>query len=104
MIGCLRTRVRKQPIIVLYFDCQNRVSQTEIENRKACKTKIISDDRESFCLLYCSLLYYVCYFAYLCFTFCRINEENFACELSHCILLARTLSTMMLVQECKTPT
>ena len=25
MIGCLRTRVRKQPIIALYFEFENRL-------------------------------------------------------------------------------
>ena len=31
MIGCLRTRVRKQPIIALYFDSENELKFYNIE-------------------------------------------------------------------------
>ena len=37
MIGCLRTRVRKQPIIALYFECET-VPQDEC--RFCCISKI----------------------------------------------------------------
>ena len=33
MIGCLRTRVRKQPIIVLYFDSENDLKFYNLEAR-----------------------------------------------------------------------
>ena len=33
MIGCLRTRVRKQPIIVLYFEFENELKFYNLEAR-----------------------------------------------------------------------
>ena len=40
MIGCLRTRVRKQPIIVIYFEFENEL---EFYNLKACFLNLQSD-------------------------------------------------------------
>ena len=34
MIGCLRTRVRKQPIIALYFESENELKLYNLEARK----------------------------------------------------------------------
>ena len=31
MIGCLRTRVRKQPIIALYFESENKLELYNLE-------------------------------------------------------------------------
>ena len=33
MIGCLRTRVRKQPIIALYFESENELKLYNLEAR-----------------------------------------------------------------------
>ena len=33
MIGCLRTRVRKQPIIALYFESENELKFYNLEAR-----------------------------------------------------------------------
>ena len=33
MIGCLRTRVRKQPIIALYFESENELELYNLEAR-----------------------------------------------------------------------
>ena len=33
MIGCLRTRVRKQPIIALYFEFENELKFDNLEAR-----------------------------------------------------------------------
>ena len=33
MIGCLRTRVRKQPIIALYFESENELKPYNLEAR-----------------------------------------------------------------------
>ena len=37
MIGCLRTRVRKQPIIALYFEPENELKLYNLETRSSCK-------------------------------------------------------------------
>ena len=37
MIGCLRTRVRKQPIIALYFESENELKFYNLEARPANK-------------------------------------------------------------------
>ena len=34
MIGCLRTHVRKQPIIALYFDTENELKFYDFEDRR----------------------------------------------------------------------
>ena len=36
MIGCLRTRVRKQPIIMLYFESENELKFYNLEARLLC--------------------------------------------------------------------
>ena len=36
MIGCLRTRVRKQPIIALYFESEPVLKFYNLEARLAC--------------------------------------------------------------------
>ena len=35
LIGCLRTRVRKQPIIVLYLEFENKLNKLNFYNLKA---------------------------------------------------------------------
>ena len=37
MIGCLRTRVRKQPIIALYFESENELKLYNLEARSMLK-------------------------------------------------------------------
>ena len=37
MIGCLRTRVRKQPIIALYFESENELKFYNLEARLSNK-------------------------------------------------------------------
>ena len=53
MIGYLRTSVRKQPIIALYFEFENELKFITIEARSR-----ISTDRELFYSSICLVLYY----------------------------------------------
>ena len=39
MIGCLRTRVRKRPIIALYFESENELKFYNLEAK--CNTKLV---------------------------------------------------------------
>ena len=42
MIGCLRTRVREQPIIVFYFEFENKLKSYNLMARSfSIKTKVI---------------------------------------------------------------
>ena len=41
MIGCLRTRVRKQPIIALYFESENELKLYNLEARNGSKVNYI---------------------------------------------------------------
>ena len=43
MIGCMRTRVRKQPIIALYFESENDIKFYNLKTRNDGKA-IIGDD------------------------------------------------------------
>ena len=60
MIGCLRTRVRKQPIIALYFESETVLKLYNLEaglsfspacqcetNNGLCKNTVYSEDGES---------------------------------------------------------
>ena len=38
MIGCLRTRVRKEPIVGLYFESENELQFYNLESRTKHKT------------------------------------------------------------------
>ena len=42
MIGCLRTRVRNQPIIALYFESENVLKLYNLEARKLNKFTLFS--------------------------------------------------------------
>ena len=41
MIGCLRTRVRKQPIIAPYFESENEFKFYNLEARKISKYDVL---------------------------------------------------------------
>ena len=40
MIGCLRTRVRKQPIIAIYFESENELKCYNLEARSLDKSSM----------------------------------------------------------------
>ena len=42
MIGCLRTRVRKQPIIALYFEFENELKFYNLEARTLFPSEMIA--------------------------------------------------------------
>ena len=44
MIGCLRTRVRKQPIIALYFEFESEIKFYNLEARQVAKTQTLMMD------------------------------------------------------------
>ena len=41
MIGCLRTRIRKQPIIALYFESENELKFYNIEARAVIHKRLL---------------------------------------------------------------
>ena len=45
MIGCLRTRVRKQPIIALYFESENELKFYNLEARQFYNHKLQTNPR-----------------------------------------------------------
>ena len=45
MIGCLRTRVRKQPIIALYFESENELKLYNLEARKCVNHRLQTNPR-----------------------------------------------------------
>ena len=47
MIGCLRTRVRKQPIIALYFESENELKFYNLEARAWFSAQIIHTQKYS---------------------------------------------------------
>ena len=70
MIGCLRTLVRKKPIIALYFEYENALKFYNIEART---------DKHVMSYLDSSCLMLQCYFSnnYLTMSILRINTEDY---------------------------
>ena len=46
MIGCLRTRVRKQPIIALYFESENELKFYNLEAMETLKWVLLANSKE----------------------------------------------------------